>query len=69
MPVGMEAYPHPVVGVKGMVGAVAISLVAHALAGAAKMFSEVMEDDGVLHQRLLNGGPHLWNVNEIDDSG
>jgi len=65
----MEAHPHQVVGVEVMVDVVAIGLVAHALACAAQMFAEVMEDDGVLRQCLLKGGPCIWDVNDVGDSG
>jgi len=52
----MKAHPHPVAGVKGAIGAMAIGLVAHALACATQVFPKVMEDNGVLRQRLLTGG-------------
>jgi len=65
----MEAYPHPFVGVKGTVDAVVIGLVTHVLACAAQMFLKFMEDDGVLRQRLLKGGHHVWDVYKVDDNG
>jgi len=65
----MEEHPHPVAGAKGAINAMTIGLVAHALVCAAQVFLEVMEDDGVLCQRLLNGGSRVWDVNEVDDGG